>query len=68
MKSNTQKFTNDRTPRARWNTKSHLVASKKNFMGHFEAVRAGLVLLQEEVLRGGVQGPGRGGCDVCLQP
>ena len=68
MKSMTQNFTNEPAARARWNTKSHNTASKSNFMAHFEAVRAGLVLLQEEVLRSGVQGAGRGGCDVCLQP
>ncbi len=68
MKSKTQNFTNEPTARARWNTKSQLNASKHNFMGHFDAVRAGLVLLQEEVFRSGVQGARRGGCDVCLQP
>ena len=68
MKLKTQNTTNESSARARWNTKSHLNATKNNFMGHFDAVRAGLVLLQEEVFRGGVQGARRGGPDVCLQP
>ena len=68
MKLKTQKSTIESTARARWNTKSHADASKANFMGHFDAIRAGLVLLQEEVFRSGIQGSRRGGCDVCLQP
>jgi len=68
MKNATRKSTNESTARAHWNVKSHLDTSKANFMGHFDAIRAGLVLLQEEVFRSGVQGARRGGSDVCLQP
>jgi len=68
MNSKTRKNTSESIARARWNTKQHSDASKANFMGHFDAIRAGLVLLQEEVLGSGVQGGRRGGCDVCLQP
>ncbi len=61
--------TNSDAPSA-WTKDTHRDATKRNFMGHFDAVRAGLVLLQEEVL---LSGSGRqcvrgGGCDVCLQP
>jgi len=52
-----------------WTKNAHRETTKRNFMGHFDAVRAGLVLLQEEVLLGsGRQCVRRGGCDVCLQP
>lgn len=59
--------TNSDAPSA-WTKNTHDASSKRNFMGHFDAVRAGLVLLQEEVLSGGRQCVRRGGCDVCLQP
>jgi hypothetical protein len=51
-----------------WTKHANTHTAKRNFMGHFDAVRAGLVLLQEEVLQGGRQCVRRGGCDVCLQP
>jgi hypothetical protein len=51
-----------------WTKNAHIETTKRNFMGHFDAVRAGLVLLQEEVLGSGRQCVRRGGCDVCLQP
>lgn len=60
--------TNQDTPSA-WTKNAHIDTAKRNFMGHFDAVRAGLVLLQEEVLQSsGRQSVRRGGCDVCLQP
>lgn len=54
--------------RSAWTKNVHTDSAKTNFMGHFDAIRAGLVLLQEEVLRGGRPTVRRGGCNVCLQP
>lgn len=58
----------DSNARGAWTKNAHVNTPKRNFMGHFDAVRAGLVLLQEEVIRSGIQSVRRGGRDVCLQP
>ncbi len=63
-------LTNVTNPDARtaWTMNVRTNETKTHFMCHFDAIRAGLVLLQEEVLRGGRSTVRRGGCNVCLQP